>query len=153
MLTIMHAITNTISDKVKSLVSFLGQITKGFDSISEEIDHPNLKTALKAVAVESNQYAKELSIQLNEQNLENTNDSIWKEIVLNMNENASHNKGGEIEELCNNCEAYFEKFYNAILTEGVPTKNLKDIIVYQLYAMQCAFNKIRLLNKMRFSET
>lgn len=151
----MDAISTTITNKLKCLVSFLCQITKGFDSIAEEVDHPNLKTALKAVSVETKQYAKEISIQISENNTDafvDNSDGIWKEIVLNINLHASLTKGGEIEELCNNCEAYFTKFYEEILRESIPIKNLKDIITYQLYATQCAFMKIRLLNKMRFNK-
>lgn len=151
----MDTISATVSNRLKSLVSFLCQITKGFDAIAEEVDYPNLKTALKAVAVESNQYAKEISNQVKKHNIDfslDSTDAIWKQIVLNINEQASHNKGGEIEALCNNCETYFTKFYDDVLKDSIPIKNLTDIITFQLYATQCAFMKIRLLNKMRFNQ-
>ena len=46
---------------------------------------------------------------------------------------------------------YGDKFYEAVLEENLPIKNLKAIITYQLYAIECAFMKIRLLNTLRFS--
>ena len=49
------------------------------------------------------------------------------------------------------CEIFYNKLYDDILKEYLPYKNLKDIITYQLYATQCAFMKIRLLNNLRFN--
>ena len=60
----VELINDTLQNKLASLVSFLSQITKGFDDIAEEIDCNNLKTAMQAVAVESKQYANEISNQL-----------------------------------------------------------------------------------------
>ena len=50
---IMYTINDTLQTKLQSLVSFLGQINRGFDTVAEEIDCRNLKTALIALAVES----------------------------------------------------------------------------------------------------
>ncbi len=149
-----ETINDTLKKKLQNLVSFLWQITKGFDDISEEIDCSNLKTAMKAVAVESKQYAKEIKDQLGLFDISiptEYTDQLWKLIEINIHEQASSAKGGEIVALCNNCEIFYNKLYDDILKEYLPYKNLKDIITYQLYATQCAFMKIRLLNNLRFN--
>ncbi len=154
MQTIMDTINQALRNKLQSLVSFLIQITRGFDAIAEEIDNTNLKTALIAVAVESKQYATEINNQLYLFNitvpLEHT-DQLWEQIEVSIQDEAGRQKGGEIITLCNKCEIYFNKLYEDVLQEYFPYKNSKDIITYQLYAIQCAFMKIRLLNTLRFN--
>lgn len=151
----IRTINHTLQLKLQTLVSFLRQITRGFDTLAEEIDCNNLKTAMIAVAVESNQYAKEISDQLQHFNITvpmEYTDQSWKRIEINVHEQAGFVKGSEITALCNNCEIYFGKLYKDVLQEYFPYKNLKDIITYQLFATQCAFSKIRLLNTLRFSQ-
>jgi len=150
----MNSINQPLQSKLQSLLSFLSQVTTGFDAVAEEIDNTNLKTAMKAVAVESKQYAKEISNQLQHFNiipLKEHTDLLWKGIEVNVHEHAGFEKGGEITALCNNCEIYFGKLYEDVLQEYFPYTKLKAIITYQLFATQCAFSKIRLLNILRFS--
>lgn len=155
MLQIMDTIKDTLQSKLQSLVSFLGQINRGFNTVAEEIDCSNLKTALVAVAVESKQYAKEIRDQLKLLNItipQEYTDQLWNRIELSIHEQAGFTKGDEIVALCNNCESYYGKLYDDVLQEYLPYKNLKDIITYQLFATQCAFMKIRLLNTLRFNQ-
>ena len=150
----MESINETLKGKLQSLVSYLCQITKGFETIAEDIECTNLKTAIFALSVEAKQYAEEISNQLHELNIIiplTATDQLWKKIETDIHEQASFSKGGEIVALCNNCEIYFNKFYEDILQEYFPLKNFKDIITYQLYATRFSFMKIRLLNTLRFS--
>lgn len=155
MQNLMVTINSTLQNKLKRLVSFLLQVNKGFDDIAEEIDNVNLKTAIQALAVESNQYAKEISNELLYFNIPlpaDYTDQMWKEIEIDITDNeCSLVKGGEIAAFCQTCEMHFNKLYEEALQEFFPYKNLKDIITYQLYATQCAFMKIRLLNMLRFN--
>jgi hypothetical protein len=155
MQNIMENVNYTLRCKLQSLVSFLSQVNKGIDAVAEEIDNANLKTAMIALAVESKQYAKEISKQLEQFNAgapTEFTDHVWKQIEAGINEQAGVTKGGEIIALCNNCENYFRKMYDDVLQEYLPYKNLKDIITCQLFALQSAFMKIRLLNTLRFKK-
>lgn len=150
---IMESINETLKGKLQSLVLYLCEITKGFETIAEDIECTNLKTAIFALSVETKQYAEEISNQLHELNIiipVSTTDQLWKKIETDIHEQASFSKGGEIVALCNNCEIYFNKFYEDILQEYFPLKTFKDIIKYQLYATRFSFMKIRLLNTLRF---
>ena len=150
----MSYINETLREKLQSLVSYLGQVTKGFETVAEDIECNNLKTAIFALSVEAKQYAEEITNQLQEEHIllpVTATDQLWKKIEAEIHEQAEFAKGGEITALCNNCESYFNKFYEDILMEYLPIKNFKDIITCQLYAVTCAFMKIRLLNKMRFN--
>jgi hypothetical protein len=150
----MEAVNEILKGKLQNLVSFLCQITEGFETIAEDIECANLRSAMMALSVESKQYAEEIRNQLEGVNLSvpaSDADQLWSRIELNMHEQASFSRGGEIVALCNNCEMYFNKMYADILQEYFPFKKFKDIITYQLYATQCAFMKIRLLNALRFN--
>ncbi|MBK7123407.1 MAG: hypothetical protein IPH68_11700 [Chitinophagaceae bacterium] len=150
----MDTINYTLFNKLQNLVSFLTQANRGFHEIAEDVDCNNLKTALIALAVESRQYANEISDRLLTINLQIPHvftDQLWEKIETNIYEQASPEKGSEIAALCNNCEIYFAEFYNDVLNEPLPHKKFKDIITYQLLATQCAFMKIRLLNTLRFN--
>ncbi len=150
----MEKINETLQEKLQCLVSYLSQVTKDFETVAEDIESTNLKTAIYALSVEAKQYAEEITNQLKEFNITtpaNATDQLWKPIETDIHEQAEVAKGGEIAALCNNCEGYFTKFYEDILLEYFPIKNFKDIIIYQLYATKCAFMKIRLLNAMRFN--
>jgi hypothetical protein len=147
-------ISQMLEKKLQTLVSFLSEVNKGFDTIAEEIDCSNLKTAMIAVAVESKQYAKEINDQLHQFDISisaDVSDQLWKKIEQGIQEEAGLAKGSEIVALCNNCENYFTKLYEGVLQEYMPYQNLKAIITYQLFAIDCAFKKIRLLNTLRFN--
>ena len=47
--------------RLQHLVEFLRQVMRGFENLAEEIDHPSLRTAMRAISVESKQYAKEIN--------------------------------------------------------------------------------------------
>ena len=149
----MEKITDSVKGKLESLVSYLCQVTSGFENIAVDIECENLRTAIYALSVEAKQYAEEISNQAIELNINiawSTGDQLWEKIESDVHEQAGFSKGGEIVALCNNFEIYFNKFYEDLLLECLPLKDFKDIISYQLYATKCAFMKIRLLNSMRF---
>lgn len=154
MKNVVETVTHTLHIKLQNLVSFLSQVTQGFDTISEEIDNTNLRSAMRAVAVESKQYAKEISFQFHQFNIlfiTDTSDKLWLQLEGDIKTQAGSEKGSEIAALCNNCEVYFNKLYAEVLQEVMPLKNCKDIISYQLYAINCALMKIKLLNALRFN--
>jgi len=150
----METVDEILKGKLQNLVSFLCQITEGFETIAEDIECSNLRSAIMALSVESKQYAEEIRNQLEGVNLTvpaSDSDELWSRIENKMHEQAGTSRGSEIAALCTNCELYFNKLYEDILQEYFPYKKFKDIISYQLYAAQCAFMKIRLLNSLRFS--
>lgn len=154
MKAIMENINESLKGKLQSLVSYLCQVTKGFETIATDIECANLKTAIFTLSVEARQYAEEISAKMEELNITiplTATDQLWKKIESDIHEQAGFSKGGEIVALCNNCEIYFTKFYEDILLEYMPLKNFKDIITFQLYATRFSFMKIRLLNTLRFS--
>lgn len=152
--TIMESISESLKEKLHSLVAYLCQVQKGFETIAVDIECANLKTAIFTLSVEARQYAEEISTKMEKINISiplTATDQLWKKIESDIHEQAGFSKGGEIVALCNNCEIYFTKYYEDILLEYLPLKDFKDIITFQLYATRFSFMKIRLLNTLRFS--
>lgn len=152
----MESINESVKEKLQSLVSYLCQVTKGFEDIADDIDCANLKTAMFTLSDEAWQYAEEITARVKELNISiplMPTDQLWKKIESDVHDEADTSKGGEIVALCNNCELYFNKFYEEVLHEYLPLKNFKDIITFQLNATRFSFMKIRLLNTLRFSNT
>ena len=99
----------TTKEKLQSLVSYLCQVTQGFETIAEDIECTNLRTAIFTLSVEARQYAEEITDQLRELNItipSSASDQLWKKIETDIHEQASFSKGGEIAALCNNCEIH-----------------------------------------------
>ncbi|HEX2682954.1 MAG TPA: hypothetical protein VHL77_03430 [Ferruginibacter sp.] len=150
----METVNEILKGKMQNLVSFLCQVTDSFETIAEDIECAHLRSAIMALSVESKQYAEEIRNQMEGVSLTapaSDTDELWSRIEKNVHEQAGTSRGSEIAALCNNCEMYFTKLYEDILQEYFPLKKFKDIITYQLYATQCAFMKIRLLNSLRFN--
>jgi len=155
MQTTTETLNRTLQKKLHNLVSFLSQVAYGFNTVAEEIDNSGLRSAIQAVATESKQFISEINNQFECFNVgivADQNDHLWKQMELNVNDQAMLEKGGEIVALCNNCEVFFNKLYAEVLQEDLPAKNCKDIISYQLYAINCALMKIKLLNATRFNQ-
>lgn len=128
----MEAINEILQGKLQKLVSYLSQITDGFESIAEDIENANLKTAMIALSVESKQYAEEISDQLQQFNIAIplvSSDQLWQRIETDTHEQAAFSKGGEIIALCNNCEMYFNKLYEDVLQEYFPSHTLKILLL------------------------
>jgi len=155
MQTTTETLTRTLHKKLHNLVSFLSQVAYGFNTIAEEVDNSGLRSAIQAVGTESKQFISEINNQFECFDINITadqNDQLWKQMEVNVNDQARLEKGGEIIALCNNCEVFFNKLYAEVLQEDISGKNCKDIISYQLYAINCALMKIKLLNAARFNQ-
>ncbi len=155
MQNLVNTVNCTLQKKLQKLVSFLGRVNREFDTIAEEIDNVNLKTAMISVAVESKQYAREICYQLQQHHyisITGEAEQLGQQVEDDINNETSMVQGGEIAALCQDCEMYFNNLYEDVLKEHFPYKKLREIISFQLYAAQCSFMRIRLLNSLRFDQ-
>jgi hypothetical protein len=149
---VLYTTNNILKEKLTRLVSFLVKSTTEFDTIAEEIDSLNLKTAMMTMAVDCRQYAKEIGEELQEPLPINSafSEKAWLQIEDSLADDAVPVKGGEIAVFCNKTEIFFNKIYEDVLAEFFPYENFKNIITYQLLSIHCSFMKMRLLNSLRF---
>ncbi len=150
----MEMLCKQFEEKLCTLLSFLTKLPTELEMIADEIDNENLKNALCAVAIESNQYAKELSAHLRALEIHPP-----LPVPINIEEELTEGdfaagditRGKEVLNICEKSEAFFTRLYTDVLSEYFPNASLKDMMHYQLLGIKSAFMRIRFLNSMRFA--
>ena len=143
-----------INEKFCRLMLCLTQTTIHFEMIAEEVEDYNLRTALYGVASEGRQYASELNSQLKRLHIDYVLPSInfLRNIVaLNAYPSSPSIKGGEILSICRGNESSLTKSYKDLLNEFSSFPFLEQMMTYQLNGIKNAFERIRLLNIIRFN--
>jgi hypothetical protein len=148
----MEKLCQQFEDKLCNLLSFLTQLPCELEIIADEVDNENLKNALSAVAIESDQYAKELSAHLFNLDIKTprVQPGNFQQAIIQDSPYDAHMKGEEILHICEKSEAFFTKLYTEVLNEYFPNTSLKDMMNYQLLGIRSAFMRIKLLNSLRF---
>ena len=150
---IMETVTNPVIDKLRGLLYSLTHTKEEIEMVADEVEDCNLRTALNGLSMESSQYASELCMKLKTlglqfpklslEELEGSNSMPFEDI--------SNGNGNELSYICNRNENFIITAYRNILSENFLLPGLRDIMMYQLNALKCAFMKIKLLNSARFS--
>ena len=141
-------------EKLCMLLSILTQLPGKLEMIADEIDNENLKNAFSSIALESNQYAKELSEQLRSlaiTPMDAGTDHLEEAIIESGLANSPKEKGREVLSICESCENFFSGLYNDLLNEYFSNAALKHMMNYQLLGIKSAFMRIRFLNSLRFN--
>ena len=148
----MEKLHKQFEDKLCTLLSFLTQLPCELDMIADEIDNENLKNALSAVAIESNQYAKELADQLRSLAIRPPLAEVvnFQDAFFVQDPRATHMKGEEVLDICERVETFFTRLYSEAMNEYFPNNSLNDMMNYQLLGIRSAFMRIRFLNSLRF---
>ena len=147
----MENIAKPFIDKIYSLISFLRQTRQEFELVSEEMDDDSLRLTLRGLAVETNQYEKELKSQLKMLELKDTPVPAIFECGELLKKIHSIMNASGLKEILNTCtatESFFEKAYRNVLNEYFPYQCLRDILIYQLNGIKCTFMKMKLLNSI-----
>ncbi|MBC7888866.1 MAG: hypothetical protein H7Z13_13395 [Ferruginibacter sp.] len=149
----MERLRKQMENKFCVLLSFLTQLPGKLEMIADEIDNENLRNALCAVAIESNQYALELNAHLRSLEIIPpvfAGNNLEEEIIENGLVDLPKEKGKEVLSICEKTEAFFCELYTDLLNECASDTSLKDMMHYQLLGIRSAFMRIRFLNSLRF---
>jgi hypothetical protein len=152
----MQKINKMISAKLCRLLSFLHKAGEEFEKIAQKIKDNNIKMSIRSIILETNQYKRELNSQLQSLRIKEIK-SIDVIQGVNTGEVLKHNHfhdkittDKEIIELCCKSEANFEKAYRNVLNEYFPLNNLRNILIYQLNGIKCAFMQLKLLRSAQW---
>ena len=150
----MEKLCKQTDDKLCVLLSFLTQLPEKLEMVADEIDNENLRNALCAVAIESTEYALELTAQLKQlrivppvPGIGNLEEEIIEKGLLY----APKEKGKEVLSICESCEAFFSQLYTELLNDYFSNTPLRNMMNYQLLGIRSAFMRIRFLNSLRFN--
>ncbi len=144
----IHKAPPFLLEKMNNLCSLLLQEKKEFEQVATTVANKDLRNTMLTLAQESNQYACELSSQIQ------TLGGVWeiekiKEPELK-DEIRNFKDEKEILSFCRMNERKMVGAYQEILNESFLYEGLRKMIRYQLNEMLCAFMQVKQLNSLKF---
>lgn len=131
-------------DKLTHLLKALQEVKAKYESFATGIKNTPLHQTIISLAMESNQYASELSSLIR---------SLGGEIpgINSKNKEKIEKKISEKNVLaaCQRTEMRLVKIYKDVLNESYVYDSLKKIISYQMNGVTCAFHKLKLLKGLQ----
>ena len=135
-------------DKMNHVCKLLWQGKKEYEQVASTIDNKDLRSTMLTLALESNQYACELSSQITTlggvAEKEKNNEPELGDEIRNLNDE------NEILTFCTMNEKKMIGAYQEILNESFLYEGLREMIRYQLNEMLCAFMQVKQLNSLKF---
>ena len=135
-------------DKLNHLCRLLRQGKKQYEQVAITFDNKDLRSTMLTLALESNQYACELSSQITSlggiAEKEKNNEPELRDEIRNLNDE------NEILTFCKLNEKKMIGAYQEILNESFLYEGLRKMIRYQLNEMLCAFMQVKELNSLKF---
>jgi hypothetical protein len=147
----MQKINKMISAKLCRLLLFLHKASEEFEKIAQKARDKNIKMSIRGVILEAKQYKRELNSQLQSLKVKEIKsiDIIpvlnMEEVLINTHLNDKIATDEEILELCCKSEVNFEKAYRNVLNEHFALHTLREMLIYQLNGIKCAFMQLKLL--------
>jgi len=137
-----------ILEQLKTLFAILNKSKTNYERIATKIKDKNLHRTIIWLAQENNQYASELSSQI--ETMGGHLDSAIPENIKQPREDElefnPQKTDKEIFALCAQNEKEIIKAYRKVLNEPFLTGGIKNMIRYQLNGLLCAFQQLRILN-------
>ena len=137
-----------ILDQLKQLFTILTNCKTNYESIATKIKDKDLHRTIIWLAQENNQYAYELSCQIETMggHIEVNSQHIKQPREDDKLEFSPLNTDKEIFAICAHNEKEVIKAYRKVLNEPYLAAGIKNMIRYQLNGLLCAFQQLRLLN-------
>ena len=146
--TDIHKAPPFLLEKMNNLCSLLLQEKKEFEQVATTVANKDLRNTMLTLAQESNQYACELSSQIQTlggvAEIEKIKEPELKDEIKNLND------VNEILTLCKINEKKMIGAYREILNESFLYEGLRKMIRYQLNEMLCAFMQVKQLYFLKF---
>jgi hypothetical protein len=142
----MYTPRKLLAKKLCRLSSFLNHACEEFDKVARYVKEKKIRMSVRSVVLETRQYMNELDSQLQTLSVKCIIRRVNNE--LNNRQMMNNITDKKIIKLCCKSEEYFEKAYRSILNEYFPYTGLRDILIYQLNGIKCAFMQLKLLNSV-----
>jgi len=144
----VHKAPNFLLEKMNNILGLLRRGKKEYEQVATIITDKDFRCTLLSLAQESNQYACELSSQIESlgglPELEKIDDAELGEEIKNLNGD------NEIITFCQKNEKKMISAYQEILKGSLLYEGLRKMIRYQLNEMLCAFMQIKQLRSLKF---
>jgi uncharacterized protein (TIGR02284 family) len=135
-------------EKINTICSLLRQGKIEYEHVATTVTDKDLRRTMLSLAQESNQYACELSSQIQTlggtPEIEKNNETVMKDEIKNL-----HGEQ-EIITFCEKNEKKMISAYREILNESFLYEGLRKMIRYQLNEMLCAFMQVKQIGWLKF---
>lgn len=135
--------------KINNLYNLLLQGKRKYENIATIISDRDLRRAILSLAQESNQYACELSSQI--QTLGGASPDKRTDDFDLGTETKTFRDENKILNFCMTSEKRMVKAYHEILNESCLYEGLRSMIHYQLNGILCAFGQVKQLNSLKLN--
>lgn len=145
----METLNHLVLQKMNCLLQFLTQTKNAFETLADEIENTLLKAALNGLSDESHYYETELRSYCKQMGISLQNNEMkQQEVAEAVTDNDTPYQ--ELSQICTNKANMLTQAYQDLMKEIAALVPLKQMIYYQMQALQYSFLKIDLLNKARF---
>lgn len=145
----MEQFSKTLIENFKGLLFFLKKTNVDFEEVADEIDNSPLREALNGLSAETNFFEHEIKLQLQKLGLDIDDRNIATSSMPLKND-ISTKPGEELVSIFSQFEQFLLKYYNNLILENLPCKDLRKTIIYQMNALKLTFMKLNMLNDARF---
>src|SRR5215813_11750550 len=142
----MQKINEIISAKLIKLLLFLHHASESLENAAKRTKDKDIRQSIREVVLETNQYKQELNAQLQSLRIKRIkdaeligNDVNVPQILQPVYATDITVSDKEMIELCCKSEVHFEKAYRNVLNEFFLQDGLRNMLVYQLNGVKCAF--------------
>lgn len=146
----LHKAQPCILEKINTICSLLRQGKKEYEQVAVSIEDEDLRNTMLTLAQESNQYACELSSQIQTlggvPEMEKDDDADMAEALKNLDDES------KILSFCKMNEKKMIKAYQEILNESFLYDGLRKMIRYQLNEMLCIFMQVKQLKSLKLHQ-
>jgi len=136
-------------EKLGKICILLRQGKSAYEQFAKNITDKDLRNTMLTLAQESNQFACELSSQIETlggvPNSENVNEAIAEDELI-----ISSSDGNEILTLCKKNENKMVAAYGEILNDSFLYEGIRKMMRYQLREMLCNFMRLNQLGSLKF---
>jgi uncharacterized protein (TIGR02284 family) len=147
----LHKAPAALLEKMNNILSLLWREKKQYEQVAIRVTDKDLSCTMLRVAQESNQYAHELSSQIEvlggAAEIEKADEVELGEEIRSLNDD------NDMITFCQRNEKKIISAYEEVLNRSLLYEGLRKMIRYQLNEMLCAFMRIKQLRSLKFDKT
>ncbi len=141
----MESLYLPIAKKISLLVKLLKKSKQELEIAASDLKEQDVKSSVIGIALETNQYAEELSGQLKMLGIEDPIKEHPEEVSASSDKLLKLYTKDSIFIYCHKSEKKFIKAYTDILNEYFPYQSVRSMMIYQLNEIRCAFMRMHFL--------
>ena len=138
-----------VARQLNELLDILHELKHGLESVAATVTDKQLRKTISSVALESNQYAAEITSKIQSLGGKPHHATLHKRTNL-MGLDAEGNETSESEPAalarCYSSENFIVKAYRNFLNEYTPYEDVRSLVRSQLNGILCAFVQLKLVN-------